>query len=74
VIAPVAPPPLLASVLFAVLSDGAAAETAEGAVTPGVIMNPFGLAFVALTWLVLIGLNLWCLRKLLRNRPAGGTT
>jgi hypothetical protein len=37
-------------------------------------MNPFGLAFVALTWLVLIGLNLWCLRKLLRNRPAEGAS
>ncbi len=49
------------------VTDGAAAA-ADGAGPIEVIMNPFGIAFVGLTWAVLVGLNLWCLRKLLRHR------
>ncbi|MBC8328696.1 MAG: hypothetical protein ISR76_00765 [Planctomycetes bacterium] len=45
-------------------ADGAAAADAGSVVA----MNPFGAAFVAVTWAVLVGLNFWCLRKLLKHR------
>ena len=49
------------------LTDGAADAAGADAAT-AVVMNPFGVLFVALTWALLVALNLWCLRRLLKHR------
>lgn len=34
-------------------------------------LNPFGEWFITATWLVLLGLNLWCFRKLIKHPSLG---
>jgi flagellar biogenesis protein FliO len=38
----------------------------EAANTPAAL-NPFGTVFTALVWVLLILINLWCLRKLIKS-------
>jgi len=68
VIAPAALPLLAASAPFTALVTDEAAGSAVAGGAAEVMMNPFGVAFVAITWAMLVGLNLWCLRKLLKHR------
>lgn len=68
---PVAPPvsyllqPLIASIVAA--SNGVTDFAAAG--TP-VQLNPFGTLSTLAAWLVLIALNAWCFRRILRRVPA----
>jgi len=40
-------------------------ETAPAVAT----LNPFGATITTVTWVILIGINLWCLRRLFRTKP-----
>ena len=37
--------------------------------TPQVELSPFGTLITVITWATLIGINLWCFRKLLKHKP-----
>ena len=39
-------------------------------------LNPFGTVFLILSWLLLLGLNAWCFRKVLSGggTPSGATS
>ena len=36
---------------------------------PPATLNSLGMVVTVATWVVLVGVNLWCLRKLLRGDP-----
>ncbi len=58
--------PLIASVVAA--SNNVTAFAVSG--TP-IELNPFGTLSTLAAWLVLIALNAWCFRRILRRNPAG---
>ncbi len=37
-------------------------------------LNPFGSVFAAVTWAILLAVNLWCLTRLVRRRPQAPST
>lgn len=61
--------PLAGGLAAALAGGGNVVEAAAAGAAP-VAVNLFGALSLALTWAVLVALNLWCLGRLLRPRKA----
>lgn len=46
----------------------ALAGTPEAVEAPQSVLSPFGTLFTTVAWLVLVGLHLWCFRRLVAAR------